>query len=142
MTMMRDKRETKKVGFLFLRRCSLILHRDRVFLRTLIDDQSRNSRDLSQAQSIDFDPEIADILKELTKKRIEKEKEEAKERIQKEEALRKKAEGIKRAREEAKREEAEAAARDAGMGGMPGGMPGMGGMPGGMGGMPGGMGGG
>lgn len=93
--------------------------------------------DLSQAQSIDFDPDIADILKELTKKRIEKEKEEAQERIQKEEALRKKAEDIKRAREEA-REEADAAARDAGMGGMPGGMPGMpGGMPGGMGGMPG-----
>jgi len=91
-------------------------------------------RDLSQAQSIDFDPEIADVLKELTKKRIEKEKEEAQERIQKEEALRKKAEDIKRARDEAKREEAEAAAREAGAGGMPGGM---GGMPGGMGGMPG-----
>jgi len=90
-------------------------------------------RDLSQAQSIDFDPDIADILKELTKKRIEKEKEEAQERIKKEDALKKKAEDIKRAREEAKREEAEAAA-----GSMPGGMGGMpGGMPGGMGGMPG-----
>lgn len=103
-----------------------------------LDDWEGALRDLSQAQSIDFDPEIADILKELTKKRIAKEKEEARERIQKEEVLRKKAEDIKRAREEAKREEAEAAARNAGMGGMPGGMPGgMGGMPGGMGGMPG-----
>lgn len=97
-------------------------------------------RDLSQAQSIDFDPDIADILKDLTKKRIEKEKEEAQERIQKEEALRKKVEDIKQAREEAEREEAEAAAsRNAGMGGMPrampGGMPGMGGM-GGIPGMP------
>jgi len=61
-------------------------------------------------------------LKELTKKRIEKEKEEAQERIQKEDALRKKVEDIKRAREEAKREEEEAAE----MGGMPGGMPGPG----------------
>lgn len=104
-----------------------------------LDDWEGALRDLSQAQSIDFDPDIADILKDLTKKRIEKEKEEAQERIQKEEALRKKAEDIKRAREEAKREEAEAAAsRNAGTGGMPG-MGGMGGMPGmgGMGGMPG-----
>jgi len=104
-----------------------------------LNDWEGALRDLGQAQSIDFDPEIADILKELTKKRIEKEKEEAKERIQKEEALRKKAEDIKRAREEAKREEAEAAARDVGTGGMPGGMGGMPGGMGGMGGMPGGM---
>mmetsp|Transcript_15119 Transcript_15119/g.34619 ORF Transcript_15119/g.34619 Transcript_15119/m.34619 type:complete len:374 (+) Transcript_15119:157-1278(+) len=103
-----------------------------------LDDWEGALRDLSQAQSLDFDPEIADILKELTKRRIEKEKEEAHERIEKEEKLRKKAEDIKRAREEAKREQAESAARGAGMGGMPGGMGGMpGGMPGGMGGMPG-----
>jgi len=107
-----------------------------------LNDWEGALRDLGQAQQIDFDPEIADILKELSKKRIEKEKEEAQERIQKEEKLRKKVEDIKRAREEAKREEEEAAAaRAASMGGMPGGMGGMPGMPGGMGGMPGGMGG-
>jgi len=100
-------------------------------------------RDLGQAQSIDFDPEVADILKELTKKRVEKEKEEAEERIRKEEALRKKAEDIKKAQEEAKREadeeQARAASASMGAGGMGGGMPGTGGMPdmGGMGGMPG-----
>ncbi|OEU14082.1 hypothetical protein FRACYDRAFT_210096 [Fragilariopsis cylindrus CCMP1102] len=102
--------------------------------------------DLGSAQSIDFDPEIADILKELTKKRIEKEKEEAQERIEKESKLRKKAEDIKKAREEARleaEEEARASMSGGGMpGGMGGGMGGMGGMPGGMGGgMPGGMGG-
>ena len=102
-----------------------------------LDDWEGALRDLSQAQSIDFDPEIGDILKELVKKRVEKEKEEAQERIEKEEALRKKAEEVKRAREEAKREEAEASARSAGMGGMPGGMGGMPGGMGGMGGMPG-----
>jgi len=101
-----------------------------------LDDWEGALSDLSQAQSIDFDPDIADILKELTKKRIEKEKLEAEERIKEECALRKKAEDIKRAREEARREEEEAAA-SAAQGGMPGG--GMGGMPGGgMGGMPGG----
>jgi len=102
-----------------------------------LNDWEGALRDLGQAQSLDFDSEVADILKELTKKRIEKEQEEAQDRIQKEEALRKKIEDIKRAREEAKQEaEEDARAASAGMGGMPG--AGMGGMPGaGMGGMPG-----
>ena len=84
--------------------------------------------DLNQAQSIDFDPDVAELLKELTELRKEEEAEEAKERIKKEEQLKKKAEDIKKAQEEARRE----AAREASGGGMPGGMPGMGGMPGGM----------
>jgi suppressor of tumorigenicity protein 13 len=99
--------------------------------------------DLNQAQTMDFDPDLVETLKELTKKRVEEEKMEAQERIQKEEKLKKRASEIKKAQkaaaEEAKEEaQARAAASAGGMGGMPGGM---GGMPGGMGGMPGGMGG-
>ena len=95
--------------------------------------------DLNQAQTIDFDPDIAEMLKELTKLRVEEEKREAQERIEKEEKLKKRAEEIKKAQQEAKAEEARAASSAganpfAGMGGgMPGGM--SGGMPGGMAGM-------
>lgn len=111
--------------------------------------------DLSQAQSIDFDPELAETLKELTKQRVNEEKKEAKERIAKEEKLRKRAEEIKKMREEEAKEakyqrDFEQNQQDAGMqsgfgdafddtmGGM-GGIPGMSGMPG-MPGMPGDMG--
>eukprot|EP00934_Nitzschia_sp_Nitz4_P002280 Nitzschia sp. Nitz4//scaffold21_size171442//50469//51687//NITZ4_002154-RA/size171442-processed-gene-0.155-mRNA-1//-1//CDS//3329542390//2280//frame0 len=84
--------------------------------------------DLSQAQSIDFDPSVAEMLKELTELRKQEEQEQAKERLAKEEKLRKQAEEIKKAREAQQAEEA--AARAAAGGGMPGGMGGMGGMPG------------
>ncbi|CAJ1948585.1 unnamed protein product [Cylindrotheca closterium] len=95
--------------------------------------------DLGQAQSIDFDPEVADMLKELSKKRVEEEKEQAKERLAKEEKMRKKAEEIRKVREEeAARAKEEQQQQRSAAGGMPG-MGGMGGMPGmgGMGGMPG-----
>lgn len=94
--------------------------------------------DLGQAQSIDFDPEVADMLKELSQKRIEEEKEQAKERLAKEEKMRKKAEEIKKVREEDARERKQQQQQRSAAGGMPG-MGGMGGMPGmgGMGGMPG-----
>ena len=94
--------------------------------------------DLNQAQTIDFDPDVADMLKELTKLRVEEEKKDAQKRIEEEEKLKKRAEEIKKAKEEAEQEARSAAAAGAAGGGMPGGM---GGMPGGMGGMPGGMGG-
>jgi len=128
-----------------------------------LDDWQGALSDLSQAQSIDFDPDVADTLKELSKLRVEEERKEAKGRNDKEEKLKKRAEEIKKAQEQAKEDEMRAAREAvpdvdttggmpdmAGMGGMPdmagmgdmGGMPGgMGGMPGGMGGMPGGMGG-
>lgn len=93
--------------------------------------------DLNQAQTIDFDPDIAAMLKELTQKRIQQEQEEAKERNAQQEKLKKRAEEIKKAQEEAAKEQQQQQQARAG-GGMPGGM---GGMPGGMGGMPGGMGG-
>lgn len=94
--------------------------------------------DLSQAQSIDFDPQVAETLKELSKKRVEEEKSQAKERLAKEEKLRKRAEEIRKAQEEEKAAAAEEERQARSGGGMPG-MGGMGGMPGmgGMGGMPG-----
>ncbi|KAG7345749.1 expressed tetratricopeptide repeat protein [Nitzschia inconspicua] len=88
--------------------------------------------DLSQAQAIDYDPDIATTLEELTKLRVQKEKEEAQERIEKEEKLKKKAEEIKKAQEEARREKQQPRSAGSAMpgGGMPGGMPaGMPGMP-------------
>lgn len=97
-----------------------------------LDDWHGALSDLSQAQALDFDPELAETLKELTKKRVEEELKEAQDRIDKQDSLKKRAEEIKKAQEEAMRdddEEAYSSSRGAG-GGMPGGMPG-GGMPGG-----------
>ena len=83
--------------------------------------------DLSQAQTIDFDPDTVEILKFLTEKHVEQERQDAKERIEHEEKLKKRASDIKKAQQERAREEREEKARAAGAGGMPGGM---GGMPG------------
>lgn len=87
--------------------------------------------DLNQAQAIDFDPDVVEILKELTQLRVEEEQKQAQERNAELEKKKKKAEEIKRAKQEAQRE-AEAARSSAGTssrptaaGGMPGGMPGM-----------------
>jgi suppressor of tumorigenicity protein 13 len=85
--------------------------------------------DLSQAQTIDYDPDIVAMLEELTKLRVQKEKEEAHERIEKEEKLKKKSEEIKKAQEQARRQE-EDRQQPRSAAGMPGGIPG--GMPGGM----------
>eukprot|EP00429_Kryptoperidinium_foliaceum_P019058 CAMPEP_0176029946 /NCGR_PEP_ID=MMETSP0120_2-20121206/14723_1 /TAXON_ID=160619 /ORGANISM="Kryptoperidinium foliaceum, Strain CCMP 1326" /LENGTH=336 /DNA_ID=CAMNT_0017363179 /DNA_START=147 /DNA_END=1154 /DNA_ORIENTATION=+ len=91
--------------------------------------------DLSQAQSIDFDPDLVAMLKELTELRKQEELEQAKERQEKEEKLKRKAEEIKKAKEEQERQEQARSAPGGTGGGMPGGgftggMPG--GMPGGM----------
>ena len=80
--------------------------------------------DLNQAQAIDFDPELVDLLKELTQRRKEEEHVQAQARMEHEDALRKKAQEIKQAQAEAKAEAAAAAAaasRSASMPGMPGG---------------------
>jgi suppressor of tumorigenicity protein 13 len=118
--------------------------RTRGKVRKELGDYEGALHDLSTSQTIDFDEGTVEDLKFLTEKHIEKEKQEAEERIKKEEALRKKAEEIKRAKEEAKRSSSSTARGEpAGMpggaggfggGGMPGGFPGM---PGGMGGIPG-----
>ncbi len=89
--------------------------------------------DLNQAQAIDFDPDVMEILKELTQLRVEEEQKQAQERNAEEEKKKKKAEEIKRAQEEAKREAETSrnranSARGMPVGGIPGGMPG--GMPG------------
>jgi suppressor of tumorigenicity protein 13 len=57
--------------------------------------------DLNQAQAIDFDPEIATLLKELTQLRKEEEQAQAQARMEQEEKLRKKAQEIKQAKAEA-----------------------------------------
>jgi suppressor of tumorigenicity protein 13 len=93
--------------------------------------------DLSQAQSIDFDPEVAQTLKELTKLRVEEEKNQAKERLAKEDKMRKRAEDIRKAQQEEKSQQQEQ--QGGGGGGMPGGMPDFGGMGGADGGAGGGM---
>jgi suppressor of tumorigenicity protein 13 len=90
--------------------------------------------DLNQAQAIDFDPDVSELLKELTQLRKEEELEQAHVRMEQEQKLKQKAQDIKKAQAEAN----EAAAREssashrsaAAAGGMPFGMPG--GMPGGM----------
>jgi suppressor of tumorigenicity protein 13 len=89
--------------------------------------------DLNQAQGIDFDPEIATLLKELTLLRKEEEQAQAQARMEQEDKLRKKAQEIKQAQAEA----AAAAARPRTSGPSAGGAGagGMGGMPAGMGGM-------
>jgi suppressor of tumorigenicity protein 13 len=95
-------------------------------------------KDLSAAQTIDFDEGTVEDLKICSEKHLAHEKAVAEERNNKEEKLRKKAKEIKEAQERAKREAAEAAsAGGGGLGGMPGmgGIPSMGGMPGGMEGM-------
>ena len=92
-------------------------------------------QDLNLAQTIDFDPDVAQVLKELTELRKQEELNQAQERIQQEETKRKKAEAIKKAQQEAKREqETNSTSTSRSTTGSPGGM---GGMPGGMGGMPG-----
>ena len=89
--------------------------------------------DLNQAQAIDFDPDVVEILKELTQLRVEEEQQQAQERNAEMEKKRKKAEEIKRAQQEAREAASAEASRSrgpAGGGGFPGaGMPG-GGMPG------------
>uniref|UniRef100_A0A7S4W9J5 STI1 domain-containing protein n=4 Tax=Ditylum brightwellii TaxID=49249 RepID=A0A7S4W9J5_9STRA len=104
-------------------------------------------KDLSSSQSIDYDDEAAEILKEVSKQVQEMDHEVVMKKVQEEEKLKKRAEEIKKAREEAEKEarERSASAAAAGSGGMPGmsgGVPGMGGaggpgssMPGGMGGL-------
>jgi suppressor of tumorigenicity protein 13 len=91
-------------------------------------------KDLSEAQSIDFDPDLVETLKELTKMRVEEEKNQAKERIDKENKMRKRAEEIRKAQEDEARDqkyhqkfkEQEAGSAFDMDGGMPGGgMPGM-----------------
>ena len=57
--------------------------------------------DLNQAQAIDFDPELVELLKELTQRRVEDEHVQAQARMEQEDALRKKAQEIKQARAEA-----------------------------------------
>jgi suppressor of tumorigenicity protein 13 len=88
-------------------------------------------RDLSQAQTIDFDPDASGDLKVLSEKHVEHEKAVAQERIEKEDKMKKRVEEIKKAQEEQKEEEQaakEAAASAGGMEDMPGDM---GDMPGG-----------
>ena len=68
--------------------------------------------DLNQAQTIDFDPDVADMLKELTKLRVEEEKKDAQRRIEEEEKLKKRAEEIKKAKEEAEKEARSAARQE------------------------------
>lgn len=89
------------------------------------------NKDLSAAQSIDFDPDTEPVRKFVTSKAAELEAERVQQRIEEEEALREK---VRKQRaelaEQRKREEEEEAARreaeaGAGMGGFPGGMPGM-----------------
>ena len=95
-------------------------------------------KDLSQAQTIDWDSEAAMMLKEATEKCSELDAEIVKKKLEEEEKLKKRAAEIKKAQEEARKEaeeEAKARASSSGMGGMPGGMPGMGGGMGGMEGM-------
>jgi DnaJ family protein A protein 5 len=58
--------------------------------------------DLSQAQSIDFDPVVAETLKELSKLSVEEEKNQAKDRLAKEEKMRIRAEEIRKAQQEEK----------------------------------------
>ncbi|GAX15771.1 suppressor of tumorigenicity protein 13 [Fistulifera solaris] len=82
-------------------------------------------KDLSQAQTIDFDEGTVEDLKWLTEKHIEMEKKQAEDRIKEEEKLRKRAEEIKKAQEEAK----EKSSTPRTMPGFPGGIPGV---PGGM----------
>jgi suppressor of tumorigenicity protein 13 len=100
-----------------------------------LDDWQGALSDLSQAQSIDFDPEVAETLKELTKLRVEEEKNQAKERLAKEEKMRKRSEEIRKAQQEDAREQ-ESQQQQARGGGMPGGFEeasgGMGGASGGM----------
>jgi suppressor of tumorigenicity protein 13 len=100
------------------------------FLKT---EQYHSARkDLSQAQTIDWDSEAAMMLKEATEKCSELDAELVKKKNEEEEKLRKRAAEIKKAQEEARREaeeEAKARASSSGMGGMPG-MGGMGGMEG------------
>lgn len=102
-------------------------------------DQCHSARkDLSQAQTIDWDSEAAMMLKEATERCSELDAEIVKKKLAEEEKLRKRAAEIKKAQEEARKEaeeEARARASSSGMGGMPGGMGGMPGMGGGMGGM-------
>ena len=92
--------------------------------------------DLSESQTIDFDENTIEALKEVTQKVLEIEKEKVHEKLEKEAKLRKRAEEIKKAQEEAKRESARASSSGTGSrsGGMGGNMPGMGGA-GGMGGL-------
>lgn len=106
-------------------------------------------KDLSAAQSIDFDEGTVADLKLCSDKHLEHERAVAEERNQKEEALRKKARDIKEAQERNRREAEDEDDDDmddmprGGMGGMPGGGQspfGAGGMPGMPGGMPGGVG--
>jgi len=105
-----------------------------------LDDWHGALSDLNQAQAIDFDPDIATLLKELTELRKEEEHAQALERLEQEEKARKRAQEIKQAQAEAaaaaKAEAAAAAAASGGGGGFRG-TPGMGGGMGGMGGMPG-----
>lgn len=77
-------------------------------------------KDLSTAQQIDFDENTVEDLKELTKLRVEHEKEEAQKRIEEEQKKKKRAEEIRKAKEEAEKEAEEERARQA-AGGMPGG---------------------
>jgi suppressor of tumorigenicity protein 13 len=103
-------------------------------------EQARH--DLSESQTIDYDPDTVEPLKEVTHQVQEMEKEKVTLKLEKEAKLKQRAEEIKKAQEEAKREAAAArSSSSSSSGGMPRGMPG-GGMGGGMpGGMPGGMGG-
>ena len=80
-------------------------------------------KDLSAAQSIDFDEGTVEDLKMCSEMHLEHERAVAEERNQKEEALRKKARDIKEAQERARREAEE---EDDEMGEMPRGMPGAG----------------
>jgi suppressor of tumorigenicity protein 13 len=82
-------------------------------------------RDLSQAQTIDFDPDASGDLKVLSEKHVEHEKAVAQERIEKEDKMKKRVEEIKKAQEEQKEEQQaakEAAASAGGMEDMPGDM--------------------
>eukprot|EP01082_Thalassiosira_pseudonana_P015073 g13378.t1 g13378 contig8:552119-554295(+) len=92
-------------------------------------------KDLSAAQSIDFDEEAAAMLKEATEKCKELDAIKVQKKVEEEEKLRKRSAEIKKAQEDARKEaEEEARERSAAAGaGAAGG--GFGGMPGGMGGM-------
>ena len=101
-------------------------------------DWNKSLRDLSASQTIDFDEETVQDLKEVSEKVKELEHDKVQEKLEKEAKLRKRAEEIKKAQEKAKGESSSSSARSSG-GGFSGDMPA--GMPGGMEMPPGGMGG-
>jgi len=95
-------------------------------------------KDLAAAQTIDFDPDTADLVKLVTTKVSVLEAKKTAKRVKEEDKIRekllKKKADIEKSRREAEEEEKarKASQQSSGSGGMPGGMPGMGGGGGGM----------